>query len=141
MLRPPFAKQVNSPYSSPSVRPLKMSNPASQHRFRSSWPQPPTLVSRFCRVATTLGYSILVNSSNCNSSQRSLVSMVSSSAAVRTLKSPPISTMPPTVSTSAIFATRFWNRDSFSCLKPIKATYTMQTNKSGAAPLLTHSHR
>ncbi len=29
LLRPPFAKQVNSPNSSPGVRPLKMNNPMS----------------------------------------------------------------------------------------------------------------
>jgi hypothetical protein len=141
VLRPPFAKQVNSPDWSPDVRPLRMNNLTSQHRSRSLRPQLPTLASRFCHVATTLGCWVSMGSSAYNSSQRSLMSMISGNVIVRTLKSPPNSTMPPRVWTSVISVTGFWNRDSFLCLEPIGATYTTQTNKLGATPLLTCSHR
>ncbi len=138
---PPFDKQVNSPDSSPGVRPLKTSNPASQHKSKSSWPQPLTLASRFCRLATTPGCLISASLGTCNSLQRLLVSMVSSSVVVCALNSPRNSTMPLKVWTSIISPTRFWNKDSLLCLVPTRATYTTQINKSRAAPLLTHSHK
>ncbi len=121
---PPFTKQVNSLDSSRGVRPLRMSNPASQHRSRSSWPQPPTLASWFCRLATVLGCLVSASSGAYNSSQRSLMSMVFGRVVVHTLKSPPNNIMPPRVWTSTISAARFWNKDLFSCLEPIGAAYT-----------------
>jgi hypothetical protein len=32
--------------------------------------------------------------------------------------------MPPRAWTSTIFASTFWNKDSLSCLEPIKGEYT-----------------
>jgi len=84
---PSICQASELPWLSLGVRPLRMSNPVSQHRSRSSQPQPLTLVLWFCRLATTLGCSISASSGAYNSSQRSLVSMVFSSTTVRALKS------------------------------------------------------
>jgi hypothetical protein len=66
--------------------------------------------------------------------------MVFSSVVVHALKSPPNSVMPP-LEFELQHVAKFWNKDLFLCLEPIGVTYTMQINKLGAAPLLTHSHR
>jgi len=100
VLHPPFAKQVNSPNSSPSVRPLRMSSLVSQHRSKSSWPELPTLASRFYRLTTTHGCLVSTISDTYNNSQKSLVLMVFSSTTVCALKSSPNNTIPPRVWTS-----------------------------------------
>jgi hypothetical protein len=121
---PLFGKRVNSPDSSLGVRPLRKSNPTSQHRSKNSRPKSPTLASRFCCLATMFGCSIYKSSSTCNNSQRLLVSMVSGSVVIRALKSLPNSIMRPRVWTSTKFITKFWNKDSLLCLEPTRASYT-----------------
>jgi hypothetical protein len=75
-------------------------------------------------LTIVFGYLISISSGAYNTSQRSLLSMVSSNVIVHALKSPPNSTMPPRVWTSTISAARFWNKDSLSCLELTEATYT-----------------